>query len=187
MHPQRARLPSSLIVPIVGDAAIASSELEGRLVPVLIVDASQRPEVAELIRVHSFLPPGDATSVWAVSQDDDDTVFLVLRFARPMELEMMLRFSITRQPLLVEAVLASGGLCLQTGVAGDRLITSMDANRLFIDVPDSGFRPVWDRLLLERLTTDAARRLRVPRRRARAIAEELVTKIRKVTEFRMPQ
>ncbi len=157
------------------------------MVPVLIVDTSRRPEVAELIRVHSLLPAGDATSVWAVSQDDDDTVFLALRFARPMELDMMLRFSITQQPMLVDAMLVSGRVCLQAGVAGDRLITTMDAKRLVVDLPDSDFRSVWDRLLLERLATDTARRLRVSRREARAIAEDLVAEMRSVTAFRMPQ
>ncbi len=58
--PRKAQVAQSLIVPIVGDAAMAGPVADGRLIPVLIVDTSKRPEVAELIRVHAHLPPGDA-------------------------------------------------------------------------------------------------------------------------------
>jgi hypothetical protein len=43
-------------VRIVSDAAIATGGVgEGRLVPVLIVDGEQRPDITEMIRIHKEL------------------------------------------------------------------------------------------------------------------------------------
>ena len=53
------------LVQVVGDAAIAASPfVEGRLVPLVIVDTSGRPDLEELVRVHKHLPPGDVETQW---------------------------------------------------------------------------------------------------------------------------
>ena len=50
-------------VPILADAAIATEKIgNGKLIPVLILDTSERPDVAELIRIHAHLPQGDVIS-----------------------------------------------------------------------------------------------------------------------------
>src|SRR5688500_15505757 len=164
--PQKAHIDVSLAVPILGDAGIASKGVaDGRMLPVLILDTSSRPEVAELIRVHRYLPSGDVASQWASRIGDDDTVVLALQFLRPMEVALPLIFSIERHAMLVEAVLTGGGVCLQVGNPGDRLITTTDAGRMLVEVPDQGFRPIWNKLLMERMVTVMARRMGVRRRK----------------------
>ena len=124
--PRKVTMARSLVVPIVGDAAIAGPIADGRLIPVLILDTSARTDVAELIRVHELLPPGDAQSQWGLSRDNDDDVMLHLKFVRPMDLELILLLSVERQAILVEGMLSGGGVYLQSGVVGDRLSTTLD-------------------------------------------------------------
>ena len=46
-------------VPIVAEGAISSTTLgDGRLIPVLILDTSNRPDIDEFVRVHQHLPAG---------------------------------------------------------------------------------------------------------------------------------
>ncbi len=168
------------MIPIVGDAAVASAPVaDGRALPVLILDVSARPEVGELLRVHGHLPGGDVKSQWASSRDDDDQVALILTFVRPMDVEVVLPFSIERQGLLVDTMMTAGGAYLQAGQAGDRLMTTMDAPRVLIELPETGFRPDWERLYLSRMTLVMARR-GVPRRQARSAAETLIAETREM-------
>ena len=62
---RRASFSSDQLVPIVGDAAIATKSIgEGRIVPLIIFDENARPDLAELVRVHQELEPGDADCQW---------------------------------------------------------------------------------------------------------------------------
>lgn len=183
--PRDVKFLRSLVVPIVGDAAIAGPIADGRLLPLLILDTSARPEVAEVIRVHEHLPGGDAQSQWGFSRENDDEVMLHLRFAQPMDVELILLFDVQRQAILVDAMLTGGGVYLQAGVAGDRLISTMNAQRVLVELPDVGFGPHWERFLLERTTALVSQRLGVSRRKARPAAEALIAEMRKVTRFQM--
>jgi hypothetical protein len=177
--PVKTTVDLSLVVPIVGDAAIASEPVaDGRMLPLLIVDASARPNVAELIRVHAYVASGDAESRWGSSRDNDDHVMLILNFVRPMDLEMVLLFSIERQGMLVDMIVNGRGVYLQIGNPGDRLITNMDAQRVLIEIPESDFHPIWDRLFLDRMIIVLSRRRGVPRRTARSDAENLIAETR---------
>jgi hypothetical protein len=53
-------------VPIVADAAIATEWMgDGRLIPLIIVDTTDRLDLEEFIRIHQYASPGDAGSQWA--------------------------------------------------------------------------------------------------------------------------
>ena len=187
-EPRKTKIEKSLIVSIVGDGAMAGPTVaDGRLLPLLIVDTAGRPDIAELIRVHRHLPSGDVVSQWGGKvEGDDDTVLLSLHFLRPMDLSVALIFSIEKQAMLVEAMLTGGGVYLQAGNGKDRLVTTLDANRMFVELPDGAFGSVWPKLLQDRMTAVTARRLGVSRRKARPAAERLVGEIRRLAAFRMP-
>src|SRR4051794_2851730 len=94
-----------LQVPIVADGAMAGPVAEGSLIPVLILDTTRRQDVEEVIRLHKFLPPGDADSNWALVDKMPDIVVLILDFVRPVKTRALLTFSIRQQGILVEAAL----------------------------------------------------------------------------------
>lgn len=108
---------------VVGDAAIADSRIiNGRLVPLLIVDMSDRSDLLELIRLHEYVPPGDVRSGWAAASTEG--VSLALSFSRPVKTAAVIEFELPRQGILVDQILATKVLYLQGGVPGDRYITN---------------------------------------------------------------
>jgi hypothetical protein len=61
----------------------------------------------------------------------------------------------------------------------------MDADRVAVELPDTGFRPEWERFLLKRMTRVMSRRLGVSRRKARPAARKVITDMQAVARFRM--
>ncbi len=147
-------------VPIIADGAIAAVGVaDGRLIPVLIVDASSRPDVEDMIRAHKGMDPGDVESIWAmVSQRKPDHVRLVLSFARPVRCIVLLEFDIVHQGGLVDQIVQSECLFLQSGQEGSRLSSTLPEHRILVEVPSKVFRPEWDRILHEALVKDLRKR-----------------------------
>ncbi|MGE4337019.1 MAG: hypothetical protein AB7E55_13725 [Pigmentiphaga sp.] len=132
---------------IVGDAAIASSVIgDGRLIPLLILETSERPDLEELIRVHQHLPPGDVNSQWGHVEGSEGTVHLLLAFKKPMEIVVIVEFDILRHASLVDQVLLAKACYLQAGREGDRLIHNPDAAKIIMEIPDTGFQEAWDEM-----------------------------------------
>lgn len=181
------RFPTADIVPIVGDALIAGPVAEGAGIPLLILDCRERSDLSELIRVHQHLPPGDVRFQWGQIDGRSDDVILELRFERPIETTAILRFSIEDQGILVEAALTGKAVYLQAGRPGDRLIHDPDRPKLLVELPETGFRPTWDNLFINRMTEVVSKRLGVPRKRAEPHARRLIDELRTVTGFRMPR
>ena len=99
--PQEGFIPLSSLLPIVGDAALANDQVEGFLVPLLIVDTSNHPEIDEIIRIHKHLPFWYFTYQWGERKGNPDVVALILDFQRPIEAHVVLLFSIEKQAVLV--------------------------------------------------------------------------------------
>lgn len=185
MEPRKAEIDTRLEVPIIHDSALAGPVADGRLIPVLIFDKDSRPEVSEAVRLHEHIAPGDLESQWATSRDLPNSVLLLLRFQRPIEVEFFLRFSIDEQAILVDMMLSSGAVYLQPGTRGDRLQSTLDAARILAELPETGFRPHWEQLLLRRMTRVMSNRLGVSRKRARPAAERMIDEMRRLAQFRL--
>jgi hypothetical protein len=183
--PRKARIPSTLLIPVIADAAIAGPIADGRMLPVLILDTSGRPDVDELIRVHRHLGDGNVWSQWATSRDDNDQVALHLRFDRPMDVEMALTMSIRAQGVLVEMILSTRAAYLLAGRPGDRLITKLEAPRVLVEIAETGFRPHWNRLFFDVMNAEMARRLGVSRRKARGATETLIARAKEIANLQL--
>ena len=149
---RRADIPltgpgSSKTVPIVGDAAIATQTLgEGRFIPVLIIDTSDRPDIDDLVKVLKRPRPGDVTSQWGRRHWHRKTVALILTFERPSQVLVILEFDVTEQGILVDSILTAKALFLQPGRKGDRLSATFDSPRILVEVPARGWKAEWDKL-----------------------------------------
>jgi hypothetical protein len=98
------------VVPIVGDAAIATVGVgHGRLIP-LIIDTTSRPDLAEVIKAQVHLPEGDVVVQWGLLPKRHDHIALLLKFQRPTERAAVIEFDIAKQGILVEHILQSNGL-----------------------------------------------------------------------------
>ena len=141
---------------IVADAAVSTRGRQGgRMLPVLLLDTSDRPDIGEFIRLHESFGPGDVEIQWGQVQGHEGTVALFLTCIRPMELFMVLEFDIVRQGILVEQALTGQGIYLTRAEhADDRLMKNLDRPKVIIDVPDTGFKKTWDDLFHEHLAKE---------------------------------
>jgi hypothetical protein len=171
---------------VVSDAAIASAGIgDGRVIPVLIVDTSDRPEIDELIRVHEYLAPGDVTFVWGqIRGRSKDRISLILHFTRPIQVIVIIEFNILKQGGLVDQILTAKALYLQPGRDGDRLKTTFDQHRLLIELPETEFSPIWDELFRSKLEADF-RRKGLSRKESKRASDTFLTEWRKFGSLRI--
>jgi hypothetical protein len=182
LHSEQERRP----VPIVADAGIAAATLgDGRLVPLLIINTAERPDLDELIRVHEHLPPGDVDIQWGtLPGSKKDHVALVLWFKKPIEATAILEFDIVRQGILIDQILTARMFYLQPGRPGDRLKTTLGARRIFVEVPDTGFRERWEKLFHKRLAKNMKSK-GLGSQEARQAAAKAIEAMRTVGRLRM--
>ena len=170
---------------IINDAAVATVGVgDGRLIPLLIIDSSGRPDIEELVRVHEHLPPGDVKVQWGDLKTTPDGIALILRFTRPLEVLLLLKFDIVRQGIVVDQILLSKALYLQPGREGDRLGNTLDAKRILIEVPETGFSKTWDEILFKHLVKDFRRR-GLPKHQAKEAARGAIEEWRKIGRSRL--
>ena len=172
-------------VPIVADGVIATVVLgEGRIIPLLILDTSKRPDIEDMVKAHKILPPGDVKIQWGRIRKLENTVSLILQFQRPSEILIILDFNVTNQGILVEQILKAKSLYLQPGRTGDRLSTTMDKPKIIVEVPDSGFQKEWKKIWLKELTkmfrTKGLRRVE-----AKLAAETAIHEIQTISNFQI--
>ena len=177
------RLP----VEIVGDGLIGTGGVgHGRMLPVLILDTRERPDIIEYVKLHQSSAPGDARFQWARFPDRPDSVCLIVSVERPMELRALIEFDLNRsQGVLVDQILDVKAACIQCGAPGDRLKDTLDRPRIVLEVPDLGYGSEWEKLYLKHLVN----RLRangMKSQEAKRVAQQVRAHMREVGDFRMP-
>ena len=187
---RRADIPltgpgSSKTVPIVGDAAIATPILgEGRLIPVLIIDTSDRPDIDDLVQALQRPPSGDVTSQWGRRHWHKKTVALILTFERPSKVVVILEFDVTEQGILVDSILTAKALFLQPGQKGHRLSTTLESPRILVEVPTRGMKAEWDKLWPMALAKKL-KKMGLKRQDAKKGASKAISLMREVEGLRM--
>jgi hypothetical protein len=77
------------------------------MIPVLIVDCSEKIELHDLIYAHEDLGSGDVTITWATERWKSDRILLQLEFSMPSCLKMILEFDISKQGGVVDSIWGS--------------------------------------------------------------------------------
>lgn len=157
---------------------------EGRLVPLLILDGEQRPDIAEMIRIHEELSSGDFAAQWGRLPNRDGTISLILKFIRPAELNVILEFDIEKQGGIVDMIIRARALYLQAGKEGDRLMSTMQQPRILVEIGDLEFDKEWDKMLRKHI----AKRLRkegLGRTEAKRAVESFLQEWRRMSGFRV--
>jgi len=171
------------LVSIAGDGMIAHSHVqEGRMVPVAILDTRERPDIAELIRVHSHLPPGDHAIAWG---EVERAIVLRINFLRPIEARVLIIIDVGTHGFIIDSALRSKAIHLQAGQPGDRMSTNRDAPRIIIELPHTGFERNWERLYVERLTQHIESLGRLSGRSAAEAAKHTIEQMRTITQVQM--
>jgi len=147
-------------VPIVSDAAVATrGTADGRIIPVLIIDTSFRPDIEDMIQAHKHIGAGDARSAWSTtSRFNVDKISLILMMLKPSQCVIMLEFNIVRQGGVVDQIIHAQGVYIQPGKEGDRLSTTFNHDRILVEVPSRHFRDEWDKILHKAWSKDFKRK-----------------------------
>lgn len=175
----------SQILMIVGDAAIATVKVgHGHLIPLIIVDTTNRPDISEVIAMQGHLPAGDVVIQWGELVGRRDHIALILRFERPIEGMAIIEFDIAKQGILVEHILQSNALYIQSGMPGDRLGHDLDRPKMLIEVPDTNFKETWEKLYFNAIV-QRMRNNGLNRKVAKVAAQNYLTKVREIASFRI--
>lgn len=184
MRKRRVRIDPRVVHPIVAEGAIATGlAAGGRMVPVLIIDLGDRPEVRELIRLHHHFPAGDCVSNWGVL-DSDVAVFL--KFQRPIETKVIVKFELPKFASIADQVLNARAVYLQHGVAGETLSSTYTRDRVLVELPPAGFQRKWEEVYRATMTAEIRRMHGLPAREARLAAVAMIKQLRTFGSFTMP-
>jgi hypothetical protein len=150
-------------VPIVSDGAVATQgTADGRIIPVLIIDTSLRPDIEDMIQAHKHIGAGDVKSAWSVPSRFNiiniNRISLVLTIIKPSRCLIIIEFNIVPQGGVVDQIIQAQGVYIQPGKEGDRLRTTMDHDRILVEVPSKHFRTEWDKILYNALAKDFKRK-----------------------------
>lgn len=174
-------------VPIVWDAGVATGGVgEGRFIPVLIIDTSTRPDIEDMVRAHKHLGPGDVETVWSrPSRLDNSRIHLILTFIKPTRCVLILEFDLALQGGVLDQLIHAQGVYLQPGRAGDRLASTLDKERVLVEVSSKQFRGEWDKIYRKSLKR-LFRSKGLSRSRAKQATDNFLIEWRKVGSIRIP-
>lgn len=162
-------------VPIMWGGLVDDTKLlDKSRIPVLGLNLSSRPDIREMLRVHSVQQKGDVESRWASWSEESSTILLLLSFLKPSELKVILEFDIAEQGLLVDLILHRRAVGLQPSQPGE-VPLAVNQGCLFLEVIATGFESKWDELLRRELKrsyrNEGMRRKLADQRAERTISE----------------
>lgn len=136
---------------LVADGALSIPKVaDGRIIPVLILETSEREDVDEYVRIHQAAPPGDVSTQWGRKRFGSKR-FLIVRSLRPVEISMIIELDAERNAQLINFILRAEAFYLQPGRPGDRLSDQVSKAKVLIGVPDTGFAAKWRREYASRI------------------------------------
>ena len=140
-------------VKIVGDGIIASADhLQGRAVPVIIVDAQDRADISDIFLLHRDLGRlGNVRHAWGKGPGSVLRVYLHLAFMDPVCTDVTIDFALPENANLIEVLLRAECFYLQSGKLGDRISNTAEAPRILVETLSSGFEPYWREIHLDLL------------------------------------
>lgn len=175
-------------IPLVADGAIAQgNSARGQLVPVLIVDATDRPDIVDVINAHTVQPSGDVTAIWAnpdgSKKDPSCLIHLILHFIRPVDTYAVIKFQ-RRHAGLVDQILMTGLTYLQAGAPGDRLANTQGNHRIIVEIRNTDFDEIWERMLFDTLFNEFRGR-GLNKNESNGAARKTISEWRRLGEIRM--
>jgi hypothetical protein len=141
---------------IISDPGFAAvRDRDGAVVPMVQIDATDRHDILALFAAHGRGIVGEASCQWGRRDGAADrTVTLFLHFNAPARLLVFMDFDVVRQGFLVEEILRVSELYIQAIRTPSTTEVASDPPRIRVTVPDTGFRPVWNKLLHDEMTRE---------------------------------
>jgi hypothetical protein len=149
---------------------------DGRLVPVVAIDTSERPDINALFAAYTPDTVGDVAIQWGLRDGAPrGTVTLFIEFRTPVSLLLILDFEVVRQGFLVDQILRTEEVYLE-GSRNDSA-NAATRSRVRVVVTDTQFRPIWEDLFVTELASQYTA-LGTTDRQARLVAAEALRRLR---------
>jgi hypothetical protein len=166
------KIDKKLIVPIVGDGAIAIHGLaDGRMIPVLVIDCGLHAPLYDSILIHESTPPGDVDVTWFHRILGRKHAYLRLEFRRPVETTVIFCFQLPKQAILVDGIIRARGVYLQPLQSGRTVSEGLHQPRILVEIPSGAIFPEWTEMHRSVLAK-SYRKLGASRREALKLAQE---------------
>ncbi len=181
MKVQRVNLP---IYRIAEEGLMSSESVgEGRLIPALVIDINGNQEIEELIRIHESITAGDVTMSWGQDFFHRNELVFKMIFTKPMEIEFGILFNIKTDYSLIDGMIESKGVYIQTGKKGDKISKTQEVPKILIEVPDMGIKTKWNEILLTTVKKQF-RKQGANKRESIKMAKDHITEMRKFWKMR---
>ncbi|MGR2947948.1 hypothetical protein ABMX85_22085 [Vibrio vulnificus] len=145
---QKVKIPASKCFKVARDGAMANTRAaDGRLVPHLIIDVGEDEELMTLVKVHQDTIPGDVESQWGRKRFSSKSIYLILRFFRPIELELVVEFDMSKHHHVIDGIIQTRTAYIQPGAKGDKLSDDINAPKILIEIPARTTFDEWDKIL----------------------------------------
>ena len=171
---------------IVADAAMSTRGLHGgRILPVVLLDTADRPDLDDLIGVHRINGPGDLTFYWGQIEGHKGTVGLFLTFIRPMEIFAIIEFDIVRHGLLLDLALSGQGIYIaRSNGDDDRFRKAIDSPKLLVELADTGFGKKWNEIFHKQIA-EHFRENGLSKSESKNAAMSAISELRKIGALKM--
>ena len=171
---------------IVADAAMSTRGLHGgRILPVVLLDTADRPDLDDLIGVQRINGPGDLTFYWGQIEGHKGTVGLFLTFIRPMEIFAIIEFDIVRHGLLLDLALSGQGIYIaRSNGDDDRFRKAIDRPKLLVELADTGFGKKWNEIFHKQIA-EHFRENGLSKSESKNAAMSAISELRKIGALKM--
>lgn len=158
---------------------------ESRFIPVIMVDENIAKDITELIGFHTETNSGDIETLWTSSIS---TLFtkrkytLKFKFIKPQSITFGILFEIEKHHKLIDGILFSQALYLQTGNTQDKIYPN-EKGAILIEVPNTGFLKTWNNILFDYVKKQL-RKKGVPKKELNNKTKEFIKTSREIWSFR---
>lgn len=182
---KRVKIKEKSVVPIIGDGAIATIDIAGgRTIPVLVLDCENHKELLNCIYLHENSNPGDVLCSWRTQAFNSRYVFLFLKFSKPSEIEIVLKFDLDTQIAIADGIVQSNGVYLQPSESGLRVSEGLDKQKILVEVSPKTKLDNWDSILLGRIIKKMKRE-GMSKMLATKVANDYLDRTREIWGLRM--
>lgn len=126
-------------IPIVSSSIILRRNFaDGQSIPLLILNTQDHPEIDKAIELHTGLDNGKITFTWGKTLDSK-YIFLQVESISPVEIAYNILFQPDNDYALLEMIIKSHMLYIQSGKEGDRLSHNLNKPKLFMELNSTEF------------------------------------------------
>ncbi len=155
---------------------------DGKMLPVIFLDCSNRPDIEDLLINHSKLKDnyGKINTLFGrKSYIDNKFLYLVMMFKIPYECNVIAEFDINQHAAGIDLLVKNQVCYIQSNSKGNRIAETMNEPRVIIEVPSDQFTDEWEKIYFK-VTTKRFTKKGYKKEKAKELARNMITELRKI-------